>query len=52
MNHQLYGIDNMQEATTQEMETNEEENIPLTEERLNVSKKSQEDKTTITKKTS
>ena len=48
----IWNSDNMQEATTQEMETNEEENIPLTEERLNVSKKSQEDKTTITKKTS
>ena len=46
----IWDSNNMQEATTQEMETNEEESIPLTEERLNVSKKSQEDQTTITKK--
>ena len=38
-----------QETTNQGSET-KEENIPLTEERLDVSKKSQEDQATITKK--
>ena len=41
--------DSMQETTTDERETNEE-SIPLTEERLDVSKKSQENQATITKK--
>ena len=42
----------MQETTTtpEMKETNEEEHIPLTEERLDVSKKSQQDQATITKK--
>ena len=42
--------DNTQETTTHERDTNEEEHIPLTEERLDVSKASQEDQATITKK--
>ena len=48
----IWDSDNMQETTTQERETNEEEeHIPLTrEERLDVSKKSQQDQATITKK--
>ena len=49
----IYGEENtMQEQeTNQETETEtEEENIPLTEERLDVSKKSQENQATITKK--
>ncbi len=48
----IWDSDNMQETTpTPEMkETNEEEHIPLTEERLDVSKKSQQDQATITKK--
>jgi uncharacterized protein (TIGR02271 family) len=47
----IYGEDTMQEQqTNQETETEEEANIPLTEERLDVSKKSQEDQATITKK--
>jgi uncharacterized protein (TIGR02271 family) len=46
----IWDSDNMQEqTTTDEMETNEE-HIPLTEERLNVSKKSRENQATITKK--
>ncbi len=39
-----------QETTSQKTETEEEANIPLTEERLDVSKKSQENQATITKK--
>src|SRR5687767_14111495 len=50
----IYGENTMpeQETNQQTTETNEEveENIPLTEERLDVSKKSQENKATITKK--
>ncbi|HSL14500.1 MAG TPA: YsnF/AvaK domain-containing protein [Nitrososphaeraceae archaeon] len=38
------------DSTTYERETDEEETIPLTEERLDVSKTSQEDQATITKK--
>ena len=46
----IWDSDSMQEqTTTDEMETNEE-HIPLTEERLNVSKKSKENQATITKK--
>src|SRR6187402_2899825 len=45
----IWDSDNTQETTTQERETNEE-SIPLTEERLDVSKKSQENQATITKK--
>ena len=46
----IWDSDNMQEqTTTKEMETNEE-NIQLTEERLDVSKESQENQATITKK--
>jgi hypothetical protein len=50
----IWDSDNMQEKTTTlQMETNEEEHIPLTrEEWLNVFKKSQGDQATITKKTS
>jgi uncharacterized protein (TIGR02271 family) len=47
----IWDSDNIQETTTPEMkETNEEEHIPLTEERLDVSKTSQQDQATITKK--
>jgi uncharacterized protein (TIGR02271 family) len=48
----IWDSDNIEETTTtsQEIETNEEENIPLTEERLDVSKTSQESQATITKK--
>ena len=48
----IWDSDNMQETTTtpEMKETNEEEHIPLTEERLDVSKKSQQDQATITKK--
>jgi uncharacterized protein (TIGR02271 family) len=47
----IWDSDNTQEqTTTNEMETNEEENIQLTEERLDVSKESQENQATITKK--
>jgi stress response protein YsnF len=46
----IWDSDNTQETTTHERETNEEESIPLTEERLDVSKKSQENQATITKK--
>ncbi len=47
----IWDSDNIQEKiTTPEMETSEEEHIPLTEERLDVSKKSQQDQATITKK--
>ena len=45
----IWDSDNTQKTTTQKMETNEE-SIPLTEERLDVSKKSQENQATITKK--
>ena len=45
----IWDSDNTQETTTHERETNEE-SIPLTEERLDVSKKSQENQATITKK--
>ena len=47
----IWDSDNTKETTTHERETNEE-SIPLTEERLDVSKKSQENQATITKKTS
>ena len=51
MDHHPYGILIVpQETTTHDRDTNEEEHIPLTEERLDVSKKSQENKATITKK--
>ena len=46
----IWDSDNTQKTTTHERETNEEESIPLTEERLDVSKKSQENQATITKK--
>ena len=48
----IYGENSMQEqeTTNQETETEEEGNIPLTEERLDISKKSQENQATITKK--
>jgi uncharacterized protein (TIGR02271 family) len=42
--------DNTQKTTNYERDTNEEEHIPLTEERLDVSKESQENQATITKK--
>ncbi|MGZ5509471.1 MAG: YsnF/AvaK domain-containing protein [Nitrososphaeraceae archaeon] len=45
----IWDSDNTKETTTRERETNEE-SIPLTEERLDVSKKSQENQATITKK--
>ncbi|MCJ7637332.1 MAG: YsnF/AvaK domain-containing protein [Nitrososphaeraceae archaeon] len=45
----IWDSDNTKETTTHERETNEE-SIPLTEERLDVSKKSQENQATITKK--
>ncbi len=45
----IWDSDNTKETTTDERETNEE-SIPLTEERLDVSKKSQENQATITKK--
>ena len=45
----IWDSDSNQEITTQEGETNEE-SIPLTEEKLDVSKKSQENQATITKK--
>ena len=44
----IWDSDNTKETTTDERETNEE-SIPLTEERLDVSKKSQENQATITK---
>ena len=46
----IWDSDNTQETTTHERETNEEETIPLTEERLDVSKTSLENQATITKK--
>jgi uncharacterized protein (TIGR02271 family) len=48
----IYGENNVQKELSQKSETKEEqeENIPLTEERLDVSKKSQENQATITKK--
>jgi uncharacterized protein (TIGR02271 family) len=47
----IWDADNIEETTTsQEIETNEEEHIPLTEERLDISKKSQEKQARITKK--
>jgi uncharacterized protein (TIGR02271 family) len=48
----IYGENSMQEqeTTNQETETEEEGNIPLTEERLDISKRSQENQATITKK--
>ena len=46
----IWDSDSTQETTTHDRDTNEEEHIPLTEERLDVSKKSQENKATITKK--
>ena len=48
----IYGENSMQEKETinQETETEEEGNIPLTEERLDISKRSQENQATITKK--
>ena len=45
----IWDSDNTKETTTHESETNDE-SIPLTEERLDVSKKSQENQATITKK--
>ena len=45
----IWDSDNIKETTTNERETNEE-SIPLTEERLDVSKVSQENQATITKK--
>jgi uncharacterized protein (TIGR02271 family) len=42
--------DSTQETTTYERDTTEEEHIPLTEERLDVSKKSRENQATVTKK--
>jgi uncharacterized protein (TIGR02271 family) len=47
----IWDADNIEETTTsQEIETNEEEHIPLTGERLDISKKSQEKQARITKK--
>jgi len=46
----IWDSNNSQEITTFEKNTNEEEHIPLTEERLDVSKESQEDQATVTKK--
>ena len=46
----IWDSNNSQETTTFERNTNEEEHIPLTEERLDVSKESQEDQATVTKK--
>ena len=46
----IWDSNNSQETTTFEKDTNEEEHIPLTEERLDVSKESQEDQATVTKK--
>jgi uncharacterized protein (TIGR02271 family) len=46
----IWNSNNSQETTTFEKDTNEEEHIPLTEERLDISKKSQEDQATVTKK--
>ena len=48
----IYGENSMQEqeTTNQETETEGEGNIPLTEERLDISKRSQENQATITKK--
>src|SRR5680860_53718 len=45
----IWDSENTKETTTHESETNDE-SIPLTEERLDVSKKSQENQATITKK--
>ncbi len=45
----IWDSDNIKETTTNERETTEE-SIPLTEERLDVSKKPQENQSTITKK--
>jgi uncharacterized protein (TIGR02271 family) len=45
----IWDSDSTQESTTYERDTNEER-IPLSEERLDVSKESQEDQATITKK--
>jgi uncharacterized protein (TIGR02271 family) len=42
--------DSTHETTTYERDTNEEEHIPLTEERLDVSKTSEENQATVTKK--
>ena len=46
----IWDSNNSQETTTFERNTNEEEHIPLTEERLDVSKESQEDQARVTKK--
>lgn len=46
----IWDSDSTQETTTDERDTDEEETIPLTEERLDVSKTSQENQATITKK--
>lgn len=46
----IWDSDSTQKTTTYERETDEEETIPLTEERLDVSKTSQENQATITKK--
>jgi len=45
----IWDSDSTQQTKTNERETNEE-SIPLTEERLNISKKSQENQATVTKK--
>lgn len=46
----IWDSNNSQETTTFERDTNEEQHIPLTEERLDISKESQEDQATVTKK--
>src|SRR6187200_3281851 len=46
----IWDSNNSQETTTLEKDINEEEHIPLTEERLDVSKEPQEDQATVTKK--
>jgi len=46
----IWDSNNSQETTTFGKDTNEEEHIPLTEERLDISKESQEDQATVTKK--
>jgi hypothetical protein len=49
----IYGENNMQEQKTSQAtktETEQEENIPLTEERLDISKRIEENQATITKK--
>ena|SRR5688572_5024874 len=46
----IWDSDSTQETTTYERDTNKEERIPLTQERLDVSKKSQENQARVTKK--